>query len=53
MEQAKFHSVSEGVGEFFRLTKALAALLRTGYRLPPTFREQICLTVTYANACGP
>ena len=52
MERPKFNSVFEGIREFFRVSRALTGLLRTGYKLPSSFREQICLSVTYTNDCG-
>ena len=53
MERPKFNSAFEAVREFSRVTRTLTGLLRTGYKLPPSFREQICLSVTYSNDCGP
>ena len=53
MDHQKFRSAFEAAGDLFRVTKALTGLMRTGYRIPAAFREQICLSVTYTNDCGP
>ncbi len=53
MERPRFYSVFEGVGELARVTRGVFGLLGSGYKLDPAFRETICLSVTYANDCGP
>jgi len=51
MPNAKFNSFGEFFSESWQILKLLPRMRKA--RVKPIFRETICLSVTYANNCGP